>query len=194
MLRKILAYGHPTLRKKSQPVSESYPNLEVLIADMWHTMKAANGCGLSAVQIGLPISLFIVDSQSTYEYLKAPDRNHYFAPTDSGIRQTFINARIISRSETAWRDEEGCLSIPGVAQSVARPWEITLEYQDHQFKKQHQRYCGLTARMIQHEYDHTQGILFLDHLKPLTKRLIAAKLVRITKGKIAQQYPMDFIS
>ncbi len=161
---------------------------------MWHTMEFANGCGLSAIQIGLPICVFLVDSQSTYDLLTAPDRKHYFDQADTGIRETFINADIISRSKTSWHDQEGCLSIPGITHRVERPWEITIEYQDRQFNKQRKRFSGLTARMIQHEFDHIQGILFLDYLKPLAKRLIATKLKKIAKGKIEQPYPMKFVN
>jgi peptide deformylase len=160
---------------------------------MWETMQNANGCGLAASQVGQPIRLFIVDSKSTYENLDEPERQEYFDPSDKGIMETFINAQIIERSERCWEDNEGCLSIPDLSQSVKRPWTITIEYVTPDFKKQTRIFSGTTARMIQHEYDHTDGILYIDHLKPLTKRLMDSKLKRIIKGQIKIKYPMKFI-
>ena len=193
MKRAILAYGHHILKQKCNDIEKDYPELDKLIADMWETMENANGCGLASPQIGLPIRLFIVDSKSTFDNLGEEDRKFYFPQDDKGIMETFINAKIIQRSEELWEDEEGCLSIPNLFYKVKRNWAITIEYYNRNFKKQIRTFSGTTARMIQHEYDHTEGVLYLDYLKPLTKRLMASKLQKILKGQIVPAYPMNFI-
>jgi peptide deformylase len=191
--RAILAYGHSILKKKCNDIEKSYPELDKLIADMWETMKNANGCGLASPQIGLPIRLFIVDSKTTFENLDEADRKTYFPQEDKGIMETFINAKIIERSQQLWEDNEGCLSIPNLSQPIKRNWTITIEYYNKDFEHKIQTYSGTTARMIQHEYDHTEGILYLDYLKPLTKRLMEGKLKKIVKGQIQTKYPMKFV-
>lgn len=193
MKRPILAYGHSILKQKCQGIENSYPELNNLIADMWETMHYAHGCGLAAPQIGLSINLFVIDSQSTYANLAEEDRKLFFTSEDTGIRETFINTKIIERSPDMWEDEEGCLSIPGVFKKIKRPWSIQVEYHDAQFEKRIRSFSGATARMIQHEYDHTQGILFLDHLQPLAKKQMESKLQKILKGRINPNYPMRFI-
>ena len=193
MKRSILAYGHHILKQKCNDIEKDYPELDKLIADMWETMENANGCGLASPQIGLPIRLFIVDSKSTFDNLGEEDRKFYFPQDDKGIMETFINAKIIQRSEELWEDEEGCLSIPNLFYKVKRNWAITIEYYNRNFEKQIRTFSGTTARMIQHEYDHTEGVLYLDYLKPLTKRLMASKLQKILKGQIVPAYPMNFI-
>lgn len=193
MKRSILAYGHSVLKKDCVSINKDYPQLQTLIADLWETMENANGCGLAASQIGIPIRLFVVDSLSSYRNLDYEDRTVYFDVTDEGIRETFINAKIIKRSDEMWEDEEGCLSIPGISRKVKRSWSITIEYYNAHFEKQRREFSGLTARMIQHEYDHTLGILYLDHLQPLTKRMLESKLQKIRKGQITNCYAMTFI-
>ena len=193
MKRSILAYGHHILKQKCNDIEKDYPELDKLIADMWETMENANGCGLASPQIGLQIRLFIVDSKSTFDNLGEEDRKFYFPQDDKGIMETFINAKIIQRSEELWEDEEGCLSIPNLFYKVKRNWAITIEYYNRNFEKQIRTFSGTTARMIQHEYDHTEGVLYLDYLKPLTKRLMASKLQKILKGQIVPAYPMNFI-
>jgi len=193
MKRSILAYGHHILKQKCNDIEKDYPELDKLIADMWETMENANGCGLASPQIGLPVRLFIVDSKSTFDNLGEEDRKFYFPQDDKGIMETFINAKIIQRSEELWEDEEGCLSIPNLFYKVKRNWAITIEYYNRNFEKQIRTFSGTTARMIQHEYDHTEGVLYLDYLKPLTKRLMASKLQKILKGQIVPTYPMNFI-
>lgn len=193
MKRSILAYGHHILKQKCNYIEKDYPELDKLIADMWETMENANGCGLASPQIGLPVRLFIVDSKSTFDNLGEEERKFYFPQDDKGIMETFINAKIIQRSEELWEDEEGCLSIPNLFYKVKRNWAITIEYYNRNFKKQIRTFSGTTARMIQHEYDHTEGVLYLDYLKPLTKRLMASKLQKILKGQIVPAYPMNFI-
>lgn len=193
MKRAILAYGHNILKQKCKDIEKNYPELDKLIADMWETMQNANGCGLAAPQIGLPIRLFVVDSKTTFENLDETNRKIYFAQDDKGIMETFINAKIIELSDQLWEDEEGCLSIPNLLQPVKRPWTIIIEYYNKDFERKKRTYSGTTARMIQHEYDHTEGILYLDYLKPLTKKLMEGKLKKIIKGQIQSKYPMKFV-
>lgn len=193
MKRSILAYGHQILKQKCNDVEKDYPELDKLIDDMWETMENANGCGLASPQIGLPIRLFIVDSKSTFDNLGEEDRKFYFPQDDKGIMETFINVNIIQRSEKLWEDEEGCLSIPNLFYKVKRNWAITIEYYNRNFEKQIRTFSGTTARMIQHEYDHTEGILYLDYLKPLTKKLLEGKLKKIARGQIKTRYPMKFV-
>lgn len=189
----ILSLGHRILKEKCKEISCDYTNLTGLINDMWDTMLNANGCGLAAPQIGQAIRLFIVDSKSTYENLGETDRQTYYEEADKGIMETFINAQITERSQRFWEDEEGCLSIPDLSRVVKRHWSITIQYYNRNFEKRIQTFSGTTARMIQHEYDHTDGILYLDHLSPLTKQLMESKLKRIIKGRINSKYPMKFI-
>ena len=193
MKRPILAYGHSILKQKCNDIEKNYPELDKLIADMWETMKNANGCGLASPQIGLPIRLFVVDSKTTFENLDEADREIYFDKDDKGIMETFINAKIIERSAELWEDEEGCLSIPNLSQKVKRPWTISIEYYNKDFDFQTKTFSGTTARMIQPEYDHTEGILYLDYLKPLTRRLMESKLKKIANGQIKTKYPIKFV-
>lgn len=193
MKQPILAYGHSILKQKCKDINSSFAILSQLITDMWETMYNANGCGLAAPQIGKPIRLFIVDSKTTYENLEEPDRSIYFDEDDEGIKETFINAKILERSKDLWDDDEGCLSIPSLSQKIKRPWSITISYYTLDFQQQTKSFSGLTARMIQHEYDHTEGILFTDYLKPLTRKLIDSKLKQIAKGRIKTKYSMKFI-
>ncbi|ROI04715.1 MULTISPECIES: peptide deformylase [unclassified Chryseobacterium] len=188
----IIAYGNPILKQKCSKIQENTPEIQNLIDDMWDSMKNASGCGLSSSQIGKPLQLFIVDSQITYENLDLEDQILYFEKNNKGIRETFINTKIISHSEETWEDYEGCLSIPGLSQKVRRPWKITIEYFNQDFTQQTKTFSGLTARIIQHEYDHTQGVLYTDRLKPLTKKLMESKLKKIANGNIVTGYPMKF--
>ncbi|GAB3423015.1 peptide deformylase [Niabella aquatica] len=192
MRRKIIAYGHSVLKQKCKEISRDFPQLDLLIADMWETMIKADGCGLSASQIGFPIRLFIVDSKTTFENLDEPDRQIYYGKEDKGIMETFINAKIIERSLETLEDEEGCLSIPGLSRKVVRNQTIKIAYSNQYFDRKIKIFGGTTARMIQHEFDHTEGILYLDYLKPLTKKLMESKLRKIMKGQIHPKYPMKF--
>ncbi|HNW52401.1 MAG TPA: peptide deformylase [Prolixibacteraceae bacterium] len=188
----IFSIGNSILRKTCSEVSPGYPELESLIDDMWETMYAANGSGLAAPQVGHAIRLFIVDSKAAFENMEPEDQEFFFNPDDSGITETFLNARIISRSEETWDESEGCLSVPNMSQKVNRPWTITIEYFDRDFKKQVKTFGGTTARVIQHEYDHTEGIIYLDHINPLTRKLISGKLKKISLGENPASYPMVY--
>ncbi|MBZ4188495.1 peptide deformylase [Niabella beijingensis] len=192
MIYPILAYGHPVLREKGITVNAEEPGLDQLISDLWQTMQNANGCGLAANQIGKNLQLFIIDSRSTFLQLDKDDRCHFFEGDDSGTEETFINATIQSRGVKSWTDDEGCLSMPGFSHPVTRPWSVEITYYNRNFELQHRNFSGITARMIQHEHDHTQGILYPDHLPPLTRKLLAAKLKRIRDGKVRTTYPLAF--
>jgi peptide deformylase len=191
MILPIVAYGNDILRRPCAPVDAQYPALEALIGNMWQTLYVANGCGLAAPQVNHAIRLFIVDSVQTFENMDQRSRKKYF-DTHGGIQETFINAKIIERSFDTWTDEEGCLSIPSLAGEVERNWAVTVEYFDRNFQSQVRTFSGSTARMIQHEYDHTAGILYLDHLKPLRRTLLKSKLQKVKDGKVKANYPMMF--
>src|SRR5699024_2627684 len=137
--------------------------------------------------------LFIVDSKTTFDLLDEDNRRILFHKEDTGIKETFINAEIIDYDIDLWEDDEGCLSIPGIWQNIKRSWSFRVEYQNRNLDPKGKDVSGATARMIQHEFDHTKGILFLDYLKPLTKRLLESKLKKIRKGKIHTRYPMKFM-
>ncbi|MCL1673720.1 peptide deformylase [Elizabethkingia ursingii] len=192
MILPIIVYGHSILKQKCSPIAEN-PDPNRLVKDMWETMQNANGCGLAAPQIGQAKQLFIVDSTSVYKLMDNEDRINYFDAADQGITETFINARITDYSEEQWDDYEGCLSIPGLSQKVRRPWSITIEYLNASLQPQKRSFSGATARTIQHEYDHTQGILYLDHLKPFTKKLMGTKLRKIKNGQTESNYPVKFL-
>lgn len=191
MILQIHSFGHTILNKKCSALEYDFLNWKEVINDMWETLDEANGCGLAAPQINLPVKLFIVNSLSVYQSLSDQDREHYFEG-DQGIRETFINARIVHRSFEKWIDFEGCLSIPEITERIERSWSITIEYENQSFMKQVETYNGLTARIIQHEYDHIEGHLYLDHLKPVRRKLLQAKLSRICSGSLPPVYPMKF--
>jgi peptide deformylase len=182
MILPIYAYGQPVLKRVAKPIPPDYPELRQLIADMWETMEEASGVGLAAPQIGRSIRLFLVDSRPMQEE----------GEEELGIRQVFINAEIIEEAGDDWSYGEGCLSIPDINGDVERPEEITIRYQDENFATHTTTFSGMNARVIQHEYDHIEGILFTDLLKPLKKRLVKRKLDKIRKGQIQLRYKMKF--
>jgi peptide deformylase len=182
MILPIVAYGDPVLKQVANDIDAEYPNLKQLIEDMENTMEKASGVGLAAPQIGLSIRLFIIDSTLMMDE----------GEEDKGIREVFINAEMIEETGTDWAFEEGCLSIPDIREDVYRKDTITIKYLDKDFKEHTKTFDGMTARVIQHEYDHIEGILFIDHLKPLKKKLLNKRLRRISEGKIDVKYRMRF--
>jgi len=186
MILPIYAYGQTVLKQEAEDISADYPELEKLIDDMWETMYNANGVGLAAPQIGLSIRLFMVDTVQLQEE-DADD-----APEGTGVKQVFINAQKIEEAGKPWSYEEGCLSIPDVRCDVERPAQLKLRYLDENFEEHEQIFTGMNARVIQHEYDHIDGILFTDHVKPLKKRLLRRRLESIRKGKVKADYKMKF--
>ena len=189
MILPITAYGDPVLRKKAKEVPEDYPELKQLVENMWETMYNAYGVGLAAPQIGLPIRMFIIDTSPFAEDEELPDEERKEL---AGLKKAFLNPKITEESGDEWAFNEGCLSIPDIREDVFRKPEITIEYYDENFEKHVENYKGLAARVIQHEYDHIEGILFTDKLSSLKKRLIKSKLSNISKGKIVVDYKMRF--
>ncbi len=186
MILPIYAYGQTVLKQEAEDISPDYPELEKLIEDMWETMYNANGVGLAAPQIGLSIRLFLVDT------VQLQDEENADAPEEAGVKQVFINARKVEEAGKPWSYEEGCLSIPDVRCDVERPAQLKLRYLDETFEEHEQIFTGMNARVIQHEYDHIDGILFTDHVKPLKKRLLRRRLDNIRKGKVNADYKMKF--
>ncbi|TKK68502.1 peptide deformylase [Ilyomonas limi] len=190
MILPIVAYGAPILRKKAVDITPDYPQLDKLIADMWETMYASSGVGLAAPQINRDIRLFVVDSTTIFENLDEEDKGKY--PDEPGVKKVFINAQILGFNEEQWTYNEGCLSIPRIREDIIRPTTVTIQYQDEQFQTHTDTFNGITGRVIQHEYDHIEGKLFIDYMKPLRKKLLLRKLNDITKGKIKTDYKMSF--
>ena len=184
MILPIYAYGHGVLKKKGENISPDYPDLPQLIANMWETMENAHGVGLAAPQVGLSIRLFVID---TFDMMEESHK-------EEGMRKVFINAQKLEEGGEVSAYEEGCLSIPEIRGDVDRPAQLRLRYLDEQFVEHEEVFIGINARVIQHEYDHIDGILFVEHLRPLKKRLIKRKLDNIKKGDVKSTYKMKFIS
>lgn len=189
MILPIVAYGDPVLRKVATDVDSAYPKFKQLLENMWETMYSAKGVGLAAPQIGLPIRLFLVD---TSPFAEDDDYTEQEKKTLSTFKKAFINARMVDEVGKEWSFNEGCLSIPEVREDITRKDTITISYLDSNFKPQTETYDGLLARVIQHEYDHIEGILFTDKLSSLKKRLLKGRLNNISKGKITVDYRMRF--
>ena len=189
MTLPIVAYGDPVLRKVGKEIEAGYPKLKELIENMWETMYKANGVGLAAPQVGLPIRVFLVD---TTPFAEDEDLATEEQEALDGFKKVFINAHFDEEIGEEWTFNEGCLSIPDVREDVKRKDTITISYLDQSFNKKTETYNGLLARVIQHEYDHIEGILFTDKLSPLKKRLLKGRLANISKGKIKVDYRMSF--
>lgn len=186
MILPIVAYGDPVLRKECEDIDKDYPRLEKLIANMKDTMYNAHGVGLAAPQIGKAIRLFTIDASPFAE--EGEDDFEFL----NGFKKVFINAEIIEAKGEEWAFNEGCLTIPDVHEDVFRPETIVMEYYDENWEFHTEEFNGLAARVIQHEYDHIEGVLFTDKLSSLKKRLIKGKLANISKGKIDVDYNMKF--
>ncbi len=180
MILPIRAYGDAVLRKVCTPIDSEYSELSKLIDNMLETMDESNGVGLAAPQVGKNIRLFVVDS------------THMYDEDEQGLRKVFINAEMVEEYNDAWTFEEGCLSIPNIRENVDRYATIKLRYQDENFETHEEEFDGMTARVIQHEYDHIDGVLFIDHISPLKRRLMKGKLTDISKGKVSVDYRMKF--
>jgi len=178
----IVAYGDPILKKIATDIDKDYPELEKLISDMFDTMYYANGVGLAAPQIGLPIRLFIVDISEDEE------------DGTPGYKKVFINAKILEETGEAWLFNEGCLSIPDIRENVSRKPNIKVTYLDENFVEHTDDVDGMPARVIQHEYDHIEGKLFTDKISVLRKTMLKSKLDAISKGNIKTDYKMKFLN
>lgn len=189
MILPIVAYGSNILKVKATDVDTQDPQLKKLIADMWETMYEANGVGLAAPQIGISKRLFVIDASPFAQ-------DEEFTPEEAavlkGFKNVFINPTVLDETGEEWDFTEGCLSIPNIREDVSRKEEITIRFWDEQLKEQALTLKGLAARVVQHEYDHIEGVLFTDKLSPLKKRLIKGKLNNIAKGNIDVDYKMRF--
>jgi peptide deformylase len=194
MILPIVAYGDPVLRKIGVDIDKDYPNLQKLIEDMYETMYNSNGVGLAAPQIGKAIRLFIVDAKPFSEVPE--DSETEFTKEElammENFKRTFINAKIVEEKGEEWAFNEGCLSIPKIREDVMRKPKVRIQYYDENFKFHDETYEGIIARVIQHEYDHIEGKLFVDHINPLRRRLLKGKLSDISKGNIKVDYKMRF--
>ena len=188
MILPVIGYGNSILKRKSKEVPNSYPGLKELIRNMYDTMYNASGVGLAAPQIGKSVKIFIID---TSPFLNMDD-NEIKDYEVSSVKQTFINPTILDETGEFWSFEEGCLSIPHIREEVKRKSFIKIEYYDENFNYRKDDFSGIVARVIQHEYDHIQGVLFTDKLTSFKKRLLKSKLNNIEKGNVDVDYLMDF--
>lgn len=182
MILPIVAYGDPVLRKTTEEIGKDYPGLDQLINDMFDTMYKASGVGLAAPQVGKAIRLFIVDGAGYAE--DEPDL--------ATFKKVFINPVIMEETGKEFAFNEGCLSIPTIREDIDRKPDIRIEYYDQDFKKHTEEYSGIAARIIQHEYDHIEGVLFVDKLGPLKKKMLKGRLDKISKGDVKVSYKMKF--
>ena len=182
MILPIVAYGSPILRKKCVEIDSNYQKLDSLIDSMWQTMYHSHGVGLASPQINKSIRMFLIDTMPFMDEGKE----------DQSIKKIFINPTIVEESGEDWLFNEGCLSIPEVREDIIRKSNIRIKYQDESFNWYTDNFSGITARVIQHEYDHIEGVLFTDKISPLRKRMIKSKLENISKGNIDVSYRMTF--
>lgn len=190
MILPIVAYGFDVLRKVGKDITPDYPNLEKFINDMWETMYSSNGVGLAAPQVNRDIRLFVVDSSQMFANMDEEETLMY--PDAPGVKQVFINAQVEELLGDDWVYNEGCLSIPKIREDIYRAEEVTIRYMDENFKEHVNTFDGITARVILHEYDHIEGKLFIDYLKPLKRKLLKGKLDDISRGKVNVDYKMVF--
>ncbi|OUW76659.1 MAG: peptide deformylase [Flavobacteriaceae bacterium TMED208] len=189
MILPIVSYGSSVLKKTAKEITSDYPNLSELIANMWETMYAANGVGLAAPQIGLSIRVFVIDASP---FVDEENMSVKEIETINTFKKVFINPKIISEEGNLWDFNEGCLSIPDVREDISRKEKININFFDENFVPQKLKLNGLAARVVQHEFDHIEGVLFTDHLSSLKKRLIKNRLSLISKGDITVDYKMSF--
>jgi len=192
MILPIYAYGQPVLKKVAEPIAPDYPGLKELIENMWETMYEADGVGIAAPQVGLAIRLFVVDThphEDEDEDEKGKEKEPLkYVP----IKKVFINAQKLEETGDEWTVEEGCLSIPDIRGDVDRPSFVRIRYLDENFVEHEETFEHMNARVIQHEYDHIEGILFTELLKPLKKQLIKRKLEKIKLGQSKADYKLKF--
>ncbi|MSQ78704.1 MAG: peptide deformylase [Flavobacteriaceae bacterium] len=183
MILPIIAYGDSILRNVSKEIDRMFPNLDEFIANMYETMYATNGVGIAAPQLGIPARLFVIDSREMY---------NKDGIEGQGLKQIFINPEIINETGQNWEYEEGCLSIPGIRENVRRRPTIKVRFTNENWEDQTTEFDGYTARVIQHENDHLDGVLFIDKISPLKKQLIRGKLMEIQRGWVKVDYRMRF--
>jgi len=191
MILPILAYGDPILKKECDEIEKNYPKLSNLISDMFETMYKAKGVGLAAPQIGKNIRLFIVDG-SPFAEKEEGEEDDPLAEGIEDFKKVFINPIIEEEDGKEWPFQEGCLSIPKIRENVSRKPDIVVSYYDENWVLHEEKFSGYAARIIQHEYDHIEGVLFTDYLSPLKRKLLKKKLNNITNGLIEIEYKMSF--
>jgi peptide deformylase len=192
MILPVVAYGAPILRKKCINITADYPDFKTLFTNMWETLYNSNGVGLAAPQINKDVRLFMVDTEQIFKNIEEDDEDTRKFDDAPGYKGTFINAQITKLEGEEWPYNEGCLSIPKIREDIYRPEKVTLTFLDEHFKPHTKTFSGITARVILHEYDHIEGKLFIDYLKPLKKKLLQRKLEDISKGKVRVDYRMIF--
>jgi peptide deformylase len=190
MILPIVAYGAPVLRKLARDIGADYPQLKVFIADMWETMYASSGVGLAAPQVNRDVRIFVMDSAQMFQDMEDEEMQTY--ADRPGFKGVFINAKVESITGQEWAYNEGCLSIPKIREDILRGQHVTISYLDESFQPKRSTFTGITARIILHEYDHIEGKLFIDYLKPLKKKMLQGKLNDISKGKVKVDYKMNF--
>ena len=190
MILPIVAYGSPILRKIAEDISPEYEGLEKLLADMWETMYNSNGVGLAAPQINKSVRIFVIDSEQIFENDEEGEYDKY--DDKPGYKGVFINPHIESLNGEQWPYNEGCLSIPKIREDIMRSESVTINFLDENFEEHTKTFTGVTGRVILHEYDHLEGKLFIDYLKPLKRTLLKRKLDDIAKGKTRVDYRMVF--
>jgi len=190
MILPVVAYGHPVLRQVCEDITADYTNLDVLVADMWETMYNSNGMGLAAPQINRKIRLFVIDTEQVYNNSEEDDREQFEG--ELGMKKVFVNAHISERTGQKWTCDEGCLSLPGFREEVTRENIVTISYCDENFVQKTESFRGLNARVIQHEYDHIDGKLFIDHISLIKRKLLKKKLDDISAGRVKPGYKMLF--
>ena len=189
MILPIVAYGSNVLKTKAVNITPDFPDLETLIENMWETMYNANGVGIAAPQIGKSIRLFVVDASP---FSKDDEISDDEISTLRNFKKVFINPELIEETGGEWDFTEGCLSIPNIREDISRREMITIRYYDESFEEIELTLKGLAARIVQHEYDHIEGVLFIDKLSSLKKKLLKGKLNDISKGKIKTEYKMRY--
>ncbi len=176
MIYPVTVFGDPVLRKKAEPITEDFKDLKGFIQNMFETMYTSDGVGLAAPQVGQSVRIFVLDTTTDEE------------DEPAGIKRAFINPEIIEKYGDEWSMNEGCLSVPEIREDVLRPESVVLKYFDENMVEHEETFNGFTARVIQHEYDHLEGIMFVDYLNPLKKRILKSKLIAISKGKVIPKY------
>lgn len=186
MILKIVGFGHPALRAENKEITKDFPELQKLVDDMFETMYNAHGVGLAGPQVAVNYRIFVVDGEPMDDVAQEEGESL------KGFKKVFINAQMVEETGTAWPFEEGCLSIPDIREEVARKDTIRLRYMDENLKEHEETFSGMKARIIQHEYDHIEGVLFTDLLSPLRRRMVKKRLNRIAAGDVDLRYPMKF--
>lgn len=191
MILPVVAYGDSVLKKVAEDIDKSHPKLNEIIANMFETMYNASGVGLAAPQVGFSIRLFVIDGSPFAEHEEG-DEIDPLADGMENFKKVFINPKITKEEGDEWGFNEGCLSIPKIREEVFRKEKITISYYDENWKLHKESFDGYRARIIQHEYDHIEGVLFTDHLSALKRKLLTKKLANISKGEIKVDYKMKF--